>query len=79
MVPRKKWDAQRRNVLVDDVVNIADSNAVRGKWYVGRVMQVYPGKDGQVRNVKVKTATGEYRRPITQIVVIYPAEGYEDC
>jgi transposase InsO family protein len=79
LVPRKKWDAQRRNVRVDDVVNIADSNAVRGKWCVGRVMQVYPGKDGQVRNVKVKTTTGEYRKPITKIVVIYPAEGYEDC
>ena len=47
-------------------------------WCIGRVAQVYPGKDGHVRNVKVKTATGEYRRPITKIVVIYPAEGYED-
>jgi hypothetical protein len=78
LVPRRKWDAQRRNVRVDDIVNVADSNAVRGKWCVGRVIQVYPGKDGQVRNVKVKTASGEYRRPITKIVVIYPAEGY-DC
>ena len=63
---------------VDDVVNVADSNAVRGNWCIGRVVQVYPGKDGHVRNLKVKTATGEYRRPITKIVVIYPAEGYGD-
>ena len=63
---------------MDDVVNVADSNAVRGNWCIGRVVPVYPGKDGHIRNVKVKTATGEYRRPITKIVVIYQAEGYGD-
>ena len=78
LVPRKKWDAQKRNVRVDDVVNVADANAVRGNWCIGRVVQVYPGKDGRIRNVKVKTATGEYRRPIAKIVVIYPAEGCGD-
>ena len=67
LVPRRKWDAQKRNVRVDDVVNVADTNAVRGKWSIGRVIQVYPGTDGKVRNVKIKTATGEYRRPITKI------------
>ena len=39
---------------------------------------MFPGHDGQIRNVKVKTGTGEYERPITKIAVIYPAEGYED-
>ena len=29
-------------------------------------------------NVKIKTSTSEYQRPITKIVVIYPAEGYEE-
>ena len=28
LVPRRKWDAQKRNVRVDDVVNVADTNAV---------------------------------------------------
>ena len=31
LVPRRKWDAQRRNVRVDDVVNVADTNAVIGE------------------------------------------------
>ena len=66
LVSRKKWDAQKRNVRVDDVVNVADTNAVRGNWCIGRGVQVYPGKDGHIRNVKVKTTTGEYRRPITK-------------
>ncbi len=32
LVPRKKWHVENRNVQVDDVVTVADSNAVRGKW-----------------------------------------------
>jgi hypothetical protein len=30
------------------------------------------------RNVKVKTTTGTYSRPINKICVIYPAEGYDE-
>ena len=41
---------------------------------MGRIIEVYPGPDGRVRNVKVKTNTGEYSRPITKIAVIQPAE-----
>ena len=41
-------------------------------------LPVCPGKDGRVRNVKVKTVTGEYTRPITKIVVFHPVEGYEN-
>ena len=68
LVPRKKCHVENRNT-------VADMNAVRGKWAVGRVTKVYPGADGRVRNVTVKTATGEYSRPVTKIAVIHPAEG----
>ena len=77
LVPRKKWNTSRRNVQVDDFVMVAEPNAVRGKWIIGRVVEVYPGQDGRVRNVKVKTPTGEYSRPITKIAVIQPAEGFD--
>ena len=70
-----KWHVQKRNVAVGDLVTVADQNAVRGKWTLGRVSKVYPGAHGRVRNVRVKTATGEYSRPVTKIAVIHPAEG----
>ena len=73
LVPRKKWRADRRNVQVNDMVMYAEDNAVRGKWTLGRIIEVYPGEDGRTRNVKVKTATGEYSRPVTKIALIYPA------
>ena len=77
LVPRRRWNVDRRNVCVDDFVMVQDSNALRGKWITGRVTEVYPEQDGKVRNVKVKTATGEYSRPITKIAVAQPAEGFE--
>ena len=77
LVPRRKWRVERRNVRIGDVVTVADENAVRGSWAMGRITDVFPGADGKVRNVKVKTSKGVYRRPVTKIAVIYPAEGYD--
>ena len=39
---------------------MANNVAIRGKWTIGRVIEVHPGTDGQVRNIKVKTTAGEY-------------------
>ena len=77
LVPRRKWRVERRNVRIGDVVTVADENAVRGSWAMGRITDVFPGADGKVRNVKVKTSKGVYRRPVTKIAVIYPAKGYD--
>ena len=78
LVPRKKWNAHKRNVKVNDIVMMVDSNVVRGNWIIGRIINVHPGKDGKVRNVTVKTQTGQYARPINKIAVIYPTDVYED-
>ena len=78
LVTQKKWHAERRNVRVDDFLVVAEQNTVRGKWNVGWVVEVYPGRDVKVRNVKVWTSSGEYSRPITKIAVIHPAEGFND-
>jgi hypothetical protein len=78
LVPRKQWNRKNRNVRVDDWVIIADLNAVRGNWQNERVTRVFPGDDGLIRNVEAKTATGNYRRQITKLCVIYPVEGFKD-
>ena len=78
LIPRKKWSVSRRNIRVNDVVMTVGENAVRGKWTIGRIINVHPGADGKVRNVSLKTSVGVYRRPIAKIAVIYPAEGYQD-
>ena len=78
LVPRKVWQNEKRNVRVKDIVVVADSNAVRGKWSVGKVLEVFPRSDSHVRNVKAKLQNGEYTRPVTKLAIIYPAEGYDD-
>ena len=75
LVPRKQWQVEKQKVRPDDIVVVSDPNALRGKWSVGRVLEVHPGPDGRVQNVEVKTSTGIYSRPITTIAVIHPAEG----
>ena len=60
-MPRRKSNTERCNARVDDIVMVADPNVVRGKWTIGRVMDVCPGSDGKIRNVKVKTPTSEYQ------------------
>ena len=44
LIPRKKWNAEKRNVQVDDYVMVQTPNAIRGNWNVGRIVKVYPGQ-----------------------------------
>ena len=76
LVPTKRWHVARRNLRPDDIVVVKEDNALRGKWLIGRVVEVFPGSDGKVRNIKVKTPTGTYSRPVTKVAVIHPAEGF---
>ena len=55
LVTRKAWNTEKRNVELDDLVVMADNNAIHGRWTIGRVIDVYPGTDGQVCNVKVNS------------------------
>ena len=45
LVPQKQWHMDRRNVLINDIVTVAENNAIRGRWKMGRIIEVYPGTD----------------------------------
>ena len=64
---RAKWTKPRRCLASRDLAFIADDNIQRGKWPLGRVTEVFTGKDGNVRAAKVKTATTILTRPITKL------------
>ena len=49
---------QSRSVKVNVFVIMSDSNAIRGKWNTGKIVEVFQGNDDLIMNVKVKTATG---------------------
>lgn len=56
---RQKWTNDGRNFQVNDEVLIIDPNAPRYRWNIGRVSNVYPGRDGVVRVCDVQTEHGE--------------------
>ena len=67
---RQKWLHKQPNVSVGDLVLIIDENVPRNLWPLGRVTEVCPGRDSQVRSVKVKRKTTELVRPISKLVML---------
>ena len=69
-----KWHHPTRNVQVGDVVVLQEDNMVPTKWPLAKVIQTHTGKDGFVRVVTIKTATGTYKRPVTKIALLLPSD-----
>ncbi|GFX86651.1 integrase catalytic domain-containing protein [Trichonephila clavipes] len=74
---RTKWNKPRRNLKVNDMVLVKEDNLPPLQWSLGRVVQVFPGDDGAVRVVDVKTQRGQFRRPITKCCLL-PTEDWTD-
>ncbi|GIY43259.1 reverse transcriptase [Caerostris extrusa] len=54
-------------IKVGEIVLIENKNLKRLYWPLGRVTEIFPGKDGVTRLVKVKTASGEKLRPVQRL------------
>ena len=46
---------------------VIELDALRRAWSLGRITEVYPGRDRHIRTVKVKMNGKEYIRPIAKI------------
>lgn len=73
-----KWPCRSRNASIGDVVILRDENLFPMNWPLARVIDVHLGKDNLVRVVTIKTERGVYKRPITKIVVLIPADEDRD-
>ena len=60
---RNKWYRVRENLQIGDLVLELVANHKRGKWK-------YPGQDGLVRKVRIKTKDGEFDRPIHRLCLL---------
>ena len=67
---RQKWCKESQNIKVGDVVLVADSNLVRNRWPLGRVIEVSSSEDGLVRSATVRIGSTELRRPITKLCLL---------
>ena len=69
-----KWNIPSHNFEVGDLVCLYEDGIMTTKWPLARVVAVYPGRDGRVRVVSVKTTKGTYKRPTIKVAFILQAE-----
>lgn len=68
---RPKWRVANNNITVGSLVILRQDNCPPMTWPMARVVNVYPGHDGFVRAVEVKTATGKtHTRSITKVSLL---------
>ncbi|XP_063366810.1 uncharacterized protein LOC134655289 [Cydia amplana] len=60
---RPKWASYTDPPAVGDLVLLREDNVPPLEWRRGRIISIRPGKDGVVRVVQVRTATGVLTRP----------------
>ena len=66
---KQKWNIQKRNLAVNDLVLVVD-NKPRNAWSLARILEVIKDKKGFVRIVKLKTQSGVILRPISKLCVV---------
>ena len=80
---RSKWQVNRPNIKVGDIVIVKEEGAIRNRWPMAKVVEVAPGSDGLVRHVKIQMADSNiddrgkrhvaprlFDRPIQKLVVL---------
>ncbi|KRY69931.1 hypothetical protein T4A_11576, partial [Trichinella pseudospiralis] len=55
------------------IVLIAEDNANKGRWMMGRVLKLFYGTDGIVRSVQLKVANSEMIRPMKKLRLLKSA------
>jgi hypothetical protein len=74
LMRRSKWTQKKRQLKVNDVIMMVDDNLPRGKWNLARIVEVLPGKDGVVRNVRLQTKSGTYKRSAQKCCLLLEEE-----
>jgi len=67
---RPKWSEVKRNMHKGDLVLLCGKAGQRNEWPLGLIIETYPGPDGLVRSVKLRTKDGELTRPITKLCLL---------
>ena len=65
---RTKWTKTQPNLEVGDVVVLREDQTFACNWPLAKVTQTFPGKDGLVRVATIRTASGDYKRPVLSFI-----------
>lgn len=64
---REKWNTASNPLAVGDIVLLNNENAPPLSWKIGKISEVFPGRDGRVRCVRVDTCDSSYVRSTTKL------------
>ena len=70
LIERKKWQIHRESLKIGDIVLVIQDNTPRGKWPLGRVIEVISSEDGLIRSANVKIGDKMYRRPVAKLCML---------
>lgn len=68
---RSSTPKKHDEIKIGDIVLVGTDDKKRLNWPLAKVIKLFPGKDGIVRLVKLKTSKGDLLRPIQRL---YPLE-----
>ncbi|KAJ8948839.1 hypothetical protein NQ318_013491 [Aromia moschata] len=63
---RQRWITPATPIKCGTIVLLELPNSPPLRWPLGIIIETFPGKDGQVRVVSVKTKSGTYKRPVVK-------------
>ena len=64
---KREWFKKGKDFKVGDIVLVLSTESKQGKWMLGRMSGVFPGKDKHVRVLKFQIVDQEYIRPISKL------------
>ncbi|XP_055628602.1 uncharacterized protein LOC129780627 [Toxorhynchites rutilus septentrionalis] len=68
---RPKWQTETQLHPIEGVlVLVKQENLPPLQWNLGRIVQTFPGSDGHVRVVLVRTANGLFKRAVTEVCIL---------
>ena len=65
---RSRWNEEKRDLKVGDVVLAISSDLPRAHWLLGRISAIYQGKNNHVRVAKVQVGQHSLLRPINKLI-----------
>lgn len=63
-----RWRRRVRDLSVGDFVLLKEDNLPPKVWPIARILEVYPGPDGVVRNVLIRTPRNDIKRAVQKLV-----------
>jgi len=67
---RNKWTKSGAEIQRDNLVLLKEDHLPPFQWVRGRVIEVHPGPDGEIRVATVRTQGGNFKRPVKKLCLL---------